>query len=128
MQNNSEKLRSMLNSILEEPEIRFVGLIDKNGNLVQEVFREDIIPLESEEERKKLFQELAIRAIKRSDFDYSMGKVKYSASRREKVVMMSFPVDGGVLLITTDPLVNIDRLGYAVILKLGKDWNSFFGK
>lgn len=128
MQNNSEKLRSILNSILEEPEIRFVGLIDKNGNLVQEVFREDIIPLESEEERKKLFQELAIRVIKRSDFDYSMGKVKYSASRREKVVMMSFPVDGGVLLITTDPLVNIDRLGYAVILKLDKDWNGFFGK
>lgn len=125
----SDKLQSILDSILkEEQEIRFVALIDDNGNLVQEVFREDIVPLESAKERKKIFLELALRVTKRKEFDYSMGRVKYSASRREKVVMMSFPVEGGVLMITTDPLVNIDRLGYSVILKLDRDWKSFFGK
>lgn len=127
MQKNLGKLKDTLNNILEEPEIRFVALIDDKGNLLQEVFREDIVPLESDEERKKLFQELALRVTKRREFDYSMGRVKYSASRREKLVMMSFPIEGGILMITADPLVNIDRLGYAVILKIDKDWKSFFG-
>lgn len=127
MQKNLGKLKDTLNNILEEPEIRFVALIDDKGNLLQEVFREDVVPLESDEERKKLFQELALRVTKRREFDYSMGRVKYSASRREKLVMMSFPIEGGILMITADPLVNIDRLGYAVILKIDKDWKSFFG-
>lgn len=128
MLKNSGKLHNILRSILEDHEIRFAALIDSDGNLVQEVFREDIVPLESEEARKKLFQELALRASQRKEFDFSMGRVKYSASRREKVVMMSFPVEGGIIMITTDPLVNIDRLAYSVILKLDKDWKNFFGE
>ena len=117
-----------LDEILNEKEVRFAGFIDLDGNLIKGKFREDIIPLESDEEQKKIFRELAIRVSTRLNFDYSMGRVKYSASRREKLVMMSFPLKNFILLITAEPNINIDRLGYKMIQTLGKEWSEFFGE
>ena len=54
-----------------------------------------------------------------------MGPVKYSASRREKLVMMSFPINDLILLITAEPNINIDRLAYRIIQKLGDSWSDF---
>jgi len=57
-----------------------------------------------------------------------MDRVKYSASRREKIVMMSFPLKNCILMVTAEPNVNIDRLAYRIIQKLDQQWYEFFGK
>jgi len=120
-------LKERLEQILLEKEIRFAGFVDLKGNLIESKFREGIIPFESDEEQRQIFRELALRISTRKKFDYSMGAVKYSASRREKLVMMSFPLKNSILLITAEPHVNIDRLAYKVIQSLGKDWSEFRG-
>ncbi|MDH3677332.1 MAG: hypothetical protein OEQ12_03415 [Nitrosopumilus sp.] len=117
-----------LAEIISEKEIRFAGFVDEKGNLLKSRLREGIIPFESDEEQQKIFRELALRISTRKDFDYSMGAVKYSASRRERLVMMSFPLKNNILLITAEPNINIDRLAYKIIQILGKDWSKFFGK
>lgn len=116
-----------LTQILSETEIRFAGFVDLSGKLVEGRFREGIIPFENNEEQQKIFRELALRVSTRKNFDSSMGAVKYSASRREKLVMMSFPLMKSILLITADPHVNIDRLAYKIIQIFGKDWSEFRG-
>lgn len=113
-----------LTEILEDQEVRFAAFLNKEGELIKRKFRRGIVPLESDEEQKKIFQELAVRVATRKNFDHSMGAVKYSASRREKLVMMSFPVDDKILLITADPNINIDRLAYRIIQKLGDSWED----
>ncbi len=120
-------LKDRLEQIFLEKEIRFAGFVDLKGNLIESQFREGIIPFESDEEQRQIFRELALRISTRKKFDYSMGAVKYSASRREKLVMMSFPLKNSILLITAEPHVNIDRLAYKVIQSLGKDWSEFRG-
>lgn len=125
----SEKLfEQILDEIISEKEIRFVGFVDMEGNLVKSKLREGVVPFENDEEQQKIFRELALRISTRKDFDYSMGAVKYSASRREKLVMMSFPLKNMILLITAEPNVNIDRLAYKIIQIFGKDWSEFFGE
>jgi len=121
-------LQKKLDEIFSEKEIRFAGFIDPDGNLIKGKVREDIIPFENDDEQKKIFRELAIRVATRVKFDYSMGRVKYSASRREKLVMMSFPLKNSILLITAEPNVNIDRLAYKIIQFLGEDWSEFYGQ
>lgn len=111
-----------LDEIFEEKDIRFAGFVDKDGNLIKGRFRDDIIPFETNEEQQKIFRELAYRVATRKNFDYSMGAVKYSASRREKLVMMSFPLKNSILLITTEPNVNIDRIAYRIIQIFGNEW------
>ena len=125
---NEKGFQEKLDEIIQEKDIRFAGFIDLNGNLIKEKFREDIIPFVDDNEQKKIYSELAIRVSTRVKFDYSMGKVKYSASRREKVVMMSFALKNFILLITAEPTVNIDRLAYKIIKILGKEWREFFSK
>lgn len=117
-----------IDEIFNEKDIRFAGFIDHDGNLIQGRFREDIIPFVNNEEQMKIYRELVVRITTREKFDYSMGRVKYSASRREKLVMMSFPIKNAILLITAEPNVNIDRLAYKIIQILGKEWSEFFGQ
>ncbi len=128
MPEQQEYLEKKLEEIFTENEIRFAGFLDYEGNLIKGKIREGVIPFENDEEQKKIFRELAIRVATRVKFDYSMGRVKYSSSRREKLVMMSFPLKNSILLITAEPNVNIDRLAYKIIQFLGNDWSEFFGQ
>jgi len=122
MKINETLYEQKLDDIFEEKDIRFAGFVDKDGGLIKGRFRDDIIPFETNEEQQKIFRELAYRVSTRKHFDYSMGPVKYSASRREKLVMMSFPLKNSILLITTEPNVNIDRIAYRIIQMFGKEW------
>ena len=119
--------KETLEEIISEKEIRFAGFVNMQGSLIEGKFRVDVVPFESDEEQQKIFRELAYRISTRKKFDFSMGAVKYSASRREKLVMMSFPLKEMILLITAEPNVNIDRLAYKIIQILGKDWSQFHG-
>ena len=118
------RLQTKLDEIFNEKDIRYAGFIDLKGNLIKGAFRDDIIPYENDEEQRRIYRELAARVVTREKFDYSMGRVKYSASRREKLVMMSFPLKNFTLMITAEPNVNIDRLAYRIIQILGNEWDK----
>ena len=94
--------------ILDEPGVRFAGLINQMGHLVAGGMKEGLMPLEDDADMRKLYMELILRVSMRKEFDYSLGPVKYSASRREKAVVISFPIDNQVLLVSTEPDVKID--------------------
>ena len=87
-------------ALLQEPEIRFAGLINHMGNLVAGGMKEGLKSLEDQADMKKLYMELILRVTTRKEFDYSLGPVAYSASRREKAVVISFPVGNKVLLVS----------------------------
>ena len=95
--------------LLQEPEIRFAGLINSMGNLVARGLKEGLTALEDEADKRKLYMELILRVSTRTEFDESLGPVKYSASRRGKAVLLSFPVDNKVLLISAESDVDIDK-------------------
>ncbi len=120
--------KQKIDEIISEKEIRFAGFVNMQGDLLKGQFRVDVVPFENDEEQRRTFRELALRISTRKKFDHSMGAVKYSASRREKLVMMSFPLKNMILLITAEPNVNIDRLAYKIIQILGKDWSEFYGE
>jgi hypothetical protein len=120
-------IQEKINDILTESEIRFAGLIDSDGELVAGGFREGVIPFENNERRRQMFLQLAHRVANREGFDANLGRVKYSSSRREKVVMMSFPLGRHVILIIAETSVNIDRLGWKIMYKLDRQWSEFHG-
>ena len=95
-------------SLLKEPEIRFAALINHMGNLVAGGMKQGMKPLEDEADMRKLYMELILRVSTRKEFDYSLGPVEYSASRREKAVVISFPIGNKVLLVSANTNVNID--------------------
>ncbi len=111
--------QQMCDILLEQEKIRFAGLINSMGKLVAGGIREGLVTLEDEAERQKMYMELALRVSMRKDFDYTLGPVKFSASRREKALVMSFPINNNVLLISTEPEVNIEETAKNVIKIIG---------
>lgn len=102
-------------SILELPEVRFVGFLDYMGNLIAGDFKPGLSPLKDEYERKKMFVEAVLRIRTRQDFDDNLGPVEYAAARRKNVVTMTIPFADNVLFISTEPDVDIDKIARKII-------------
>ena len=125
---NIKEYEKRCQDILEDDEVRFAGLLDEFGKLLAGGYKQNINPRLTEEQHDSVCKELAGRVAKRKKYDAELGRVKYSASRREHVVIMSFPIYEKVILIVAEPNVNIDRLAFRIIEKLGSQWGEFFGK
>ncbi len=102
-------------SILELPEIRFVGFLDYMGNLIVGDFKSGVTPLKNEEERKKMFVEAVLRVRTRQDFDDNLGPVEYAAARRKNVVTMNIPFEDKVLFVAAKPDVDIDKTARKIL-------------
>ena len=96
-------------NLLKESDIRFAGLINPMGHMVAGGMKKGLKPLEDDADMRKLYMELILRVSTRQEFDQTLGVVDYSASRREKAVLLSFPIGNKVLLISADANVNIDE-------------------
>jgi len=105
------------NHLLGESEIRFAGIVDKNGKLIAGGFKEGITPYENDETKLQSFFEFVSKASIRKEFDESLGPINYIAARRDKAVLVSFPfpVTQILLLISAEPTVNIEILAKKVI-------------
>ncbi len=103
--------------ILEEPEIRFSGIVDKDGNLITGGFKEGLTPYEGDETKLQSFFDFVSKASIRKEFDESLGPINYLAARRDKAVLVSFPfpVSHVLLLISAEPSVNIEDLAKKVV-------------
>jgi len=118
-------VKKRMDNILLDPEIRFCGLIDPKGELIAGGFDSGIVPMLNDKQRRQLYQELAHRVANRQGFDADLGRVKYSASRRENAVMLSIPFGKYIILVMANPGINIDRFAWDVLNKLGRDWSDF---
>jgi len=105
------------NNLLEESEIRFAGIVDKDGKLVAGGFKEGLTPYEDDETKLQEFFKFVSKASIRKEFDESLGPINYIAARRDKAVLVSFPfpVTQILLLISAEPTVNIEILAKKVI-------------
>lgn len=114
--------------ILDDDEIRYAGLLDEFGTLLAGGTKPGMTIRLNDDQLESVRKELASRVVKRKKFDEELGHVKYSASRREHVVIMSFPIYDKVLMLVAESNVNIDRLAFRVISKLGRQWGEFVGE
>lgn len=125
---NVEEYEKRCQEILQDNEVRFAALLDEFGKVLAGGYKTNMDPRLTEEQHDEVCKELAGRVIKRKKFDAELGYVKYSASRRKYVVIMSFPIFEKVIMIVAEPNVNIDRLAFRIIEKLGRQWGEFFGE
>ena len=103
--------------LLKESEIRFAGIVDKDGHLIAGGFKEGIIPYEGDETRLQSFLEFVSKASIRKEYDESLGPINYIAARRDKAVLISFPfpITQILLLISAEPSANIENLAKKVV-------------
>ena len=98
--------------------VRFAAIIDKDGEKIAGGFREGIVPYEEDEDRLHDFYKSALDLSFRHDhLSTSLGAFNYIASRRNKVVLISFPfpISQNILLVSAEPGLDIENLAENVV-------------
>lgn len=101
-----------------DSKIRFVGIINARGKLLAGGLRDGLKSLEDAKDDEMLFTEVALRARMRKEFDSQLGKVRFAMSVRDKVIIMSFPIDDhDILYVSANPDADYGKLS-GMILKM----------
>lgn len=98
-----------------DPKIRFAGIINEKGRLFAGGMREGLKSLEDSRDDEMLYMELVLRAKMRREFDKVLGPVRFAMSYREKVIIMSFPVNDNVLLLSTEKGIDFSVIPFKIM-------------
>lgn len=106
--------------LLEEPKIRFIGIINKMGRLIAEEYKQGVASLLEKQQDMMLHMELALEIFLREEFNEKLGEIDYVHSKRKKINLISIPVDTHIVLVSTDPGVDVDVIAEKVISEFSK--------
>lgn len=92
--------------------VRFAGIINQNGKKVAGGFNSDVTPYQKDNEKFRQFIDRMIDISISTEDDSVLGRQNYVVSRRDKVVLISFPfpVSKHILLISAEPQTDIENL------------------
>jgi len=103
-----------------DPKIRFAGIINYRGKLIAGGMITGKKALEDEKKDEMLFMELALRVKMRSEFNNDLGKVRFSMSLREKIIVMSFPIESDILMITMEKNARFENISLKILKSVEK--------
>jgi hypothetical protein len=96
-----------------DPSIRWVGISDNTGVLLNVAYKEGVTLLLSNEEN----EEYAANAIKRHKtrltFESKMGKMNYAVGKYEKLIRATIPINSNYYLLVT---LNVETKDYDIII------------
>ena len=114
---NVDELEKICQSIIKlDPKMRSARLINSRGHLISGGMKEGLLSLEAQKQDEMMFMELALRVRMRHEFDAEFGEVHFSMSYRDKVIVMSFPLNNDdVLLVSCEKETDFGKLPFKVL-------------
>ncbi|NQV39241.1 MAG: hypothetical protein HQ505_01650 [Nitrosopumilus sp.] len=114
---NVDELEKICRKIIAlDSKMRSARLINSRGHLTAGGMKDGILSLESQKQDEMMFMELALRVRMRHEFDGEFGKVHFSMSYRDKVIVMSFPLNNdNVLLLSCEKDIDFGKLPFEVL-------------
>ena len=98
-----------------DSDIRFVGIINSKGRLVAGGMISSKKRLGDRKGDEMLYMELALRVRMRREFDDDLGKVEFSMSFREKLIVMSFPMKDDVLMVSMERKTQFEQIAFSIL-------------
>jgi len=95
--------------------IRFAGLINEKGRLIAGGMKSGLLSLEESRDNEMIYLQLALKVNLRKAFDKIYGPVKFSMAYRDKLIVMSFPINDYVLLISSEKEVDFSKLPFKIL-------------
>ena len=98
-----------------DSKVRFAGVINSKGRLVAGGMTPSKKRLGDRKRDEMLYMELALRVKMRREFDDDLGKVKFSMSFREKLIVMSFPMENDVLMVSMERKTQFEQIAFSIL-------------
>jgi len=90
--------------------IRYAGVLNDTGRVIAGGMRKGISSLEPASEDLRLMANLTIQIGTDKTWDQYFGKIQYTFVKREKVNMLIFGIGTNLMLITTQPDVDLEAI------------------
>jgi len=105
-----EVLRKVAEEIIDlDTKMRFVGIIDLKGSIVEGIMKKGKTSLESQKEDEHFCRQVAERRKMRTEFDKNLGKVRYVHVERENVTQLVVYTKKNTILVTIEPELDIKK-------------------
>ena len=104
--------------IQNEDGVRFAAVIDDGGKKIAGGFKDGVTPFEGDEQKLQDFFKIAVDLSSKNDnFSRSLGALNYIASRRDKVMLITFPfpLSEKILLVSAEPSLEIEKLAEKIV-------------
>ena len=104
--------------IQNEDGVRFAAVIDHSGKKIVGGFKDGVTPFEGDEQKLQDFFKIAGELSSKNDnFSRSLGALNYIASRRDKVMLITFPfpLSEKILLVSAEPSLEIEKLASKIV-------------
>jgi hypothetical protein len=114
--------RNLCDKIIKlDRNIRFVGIVNNKGEVIDGGFQEGVEPLLDESDEQEMYANSLLNMTLLQNFSDRLGKVKYSLTEHQKIALMTFPIDNGILCISVYVKdTNLDKLKNAILRIISK--------
>lgn len=79
--------------VCKKPKIRFCGIINSMGRMVAGSFKDNILPLDNEEQRQMLYMQSKLELSMKAEFNENLGNVNFVVTFRDNVIIINIPSD-----------------------------------
>ncbi len=90
--------------------IRFVGIVNNRGEVIEGGFKQGVEPLLSGTDEQQMYIQSLSNLTVLDSYSQRLGRVRYSLTQHEKVTLMSFPLGDRVLCISATPKADMNKI------------------
>ena len=90
--------------------IRFVGIVNREGEVIEGGFRKGIEPLLDQNEEQDMYLQSLSNISFFQSFSEKFGPVDYLLFRQKKITMITFPYKGEIICISASSQSDTDRV------------------
>ena len=91
-------------------DIRFVGIVNREGEVIEGGFRKGIEPLLDQNEEQDMYLQSLSNISFFQSFSEKFGPVDYLLIRQKKITMITIPFKANILCISVSSQSDIDRI------------------
>jgi hypothetical protein len=96
--------------------IRFVGIVNDKGEVIEGGFQDGVEPLLEGSDEQEMYTNSLSNMTLLKNYSDRLGKVKYTLTEHQKIAMMTFPLDNGILCLSVySKDTSIDKLKNTIL-------------
>ena len=117
--------RGLCDTIIKlDRSIRFVGIVNNRGEVIEGGFKQGIEPLLNETDEQQMYIHSLSNLAMLQSYSDRLGMVRYSLTEHEKVTLMTFPLRHGILCLSAMPKANMNKIRDKVMKVLNSKGGS----
>ena len=90
--------------------IRFAGIVNKRGEVIEGGFKHGVEPLLNGTDEQQMYIHSLSNLNTLQSYSDRLGIVRYSLTEHEKVTLLTFPLDDGILCLSATPKANTGKI------------------